>query len=125
MRPSEIYSSIVEIVCEEREITVEELHSKYHPHHYVEARVLAVQYLRRVGLSRDDIAKEILKHKGITNPSQDEIKQKAKNVDKLFCSYSTYCLNSDAFCGYSQTIKERCTEKYPELFSRGSKSKYF
>lgn len=121
MKRSEIFNILVDRVCEECEVNRSDVLGPSRVQSVVAARVIAVQYLRRIGLSNDDIAEMVLRCKGNISPNQEEIKQKAKNIDKLFCSYSNYCLNSYAFCIMSKTIKEFCHEQYQGMYCEGMK----
>lgn len=90
----------------------------------VDARVLLVQYLRRIGLSNDDIASIVLRKMNPDPdyyPTPEETKRKAKGVDKMFASYSERCLQSYAFCLMSRDIKAFCREAYQEFYLFGMK----
>lgn len=125
MKPSEIFDILANKVSEVCEVRKEDIINCSKVQSVVNARVLLVQYLRRVGLSNDDIAKIVLvminKDKVDYYPSDEEIKRKAKGVDKMFSSYSQHCLESYAFCLMSKEIKEFCHNTYKELYIYGMK----
>lgn len=125
MKPSEIFNILADKVSEVCEVRKEEIINGSKVQSVVNARVLLVQYLRRVGLSNDDIARIVLtilnKDKDGYYPSDDDVKRKAKGVDKMFSCYSQHCLESYAFCLMSKEIKEFCHETYKDLYIYGMK----
>lgn len=89
----------------------------------VDARMLLVQYLRRIGLSNEDIALVFIrsmKGQGYY-PDAEEWKRKSKGIDKMFNGYSARCLQSYAFCILSKELKEFCHEKYKDMYVVGMK----
>lgn len=115
MKKSEMFDLMIDEVCQVCEVRKEDVISGRKLQAVVEARVLAVQYLRRIGFSNDDIATIILRKKmsdPYYYPEIEEIKSKAKGIEKMFSSYSEHCLQSKAFCILSQDIKEFCTKQF-------------
>lgn len=115
MKKSEMFDLMMDEVCQVCEVRKEDVISGRKLQAVVEARVLAVQYLRRIGFSNDDIATIILRKKmsdPYYYPEIEEIKSKAKGIEKMFSSYSEHCLQSKAFCILSQDIKEFCTKQF-------------
>lgn len=85
----------------------------------VDARMLVVQYLRRIGLSNDDIALLVLRELSGDHdlcPALSDLKRKAKAIDKIFKNYSDRCLQSYAFCLMSRDIKDFCRTTYQEYY---------
>lgn len=118
MRKSEIMETLVSKVCEVCEISSESFFGSTKMQMVVDARILASQYLRRIGFSNDEISLMFERHrkKDLSYiPSTVELKKKAKNVQRLFDSYSQRCMESYAFCIMSNDIKQFCREKYSEL----------
>ena len=110
-----MFDLMMDEVCQVCEVRKEDVISGRKLQAVVEARVLAVQYLRRIGFSNDDIATIILRKKmsdPYYYPEIEEIKSKAKGIEKMFSSYSEHCLQSKAFCILSQDIKEFCTKQF-------------
>lgn len=116
MKKSEIFAILLDKVAEVCEVKPERIISGVKLQAVVDARVLVIQYLRRIGLSSDDIALVALKSQGIEPTDIKEIKRKAKNVDKLFNMYSSRCLQSYDFCLMSKEISQWCREQYQTLY---------
>ncbi|MCQ2147321.1 MAG: hypothetical protein MJZ16_07380 [Bacteroidales bacterium] len=119
MKKSEMFSIVLGKVAEVCEVREESIINGSKMQAVVDARILAVQYLRRIGLTNDDIALIIYRiSSGDMNacPTMSDLKKKARNIDRLFCSYSQRCLESYAFCLMSKEIKEFCHEKYSEHY---------
>lgn len=124
MKPSEMFSILADKVCEVCEVRKEDIINGSKNQSVVNARVLLVQYLRRVGLSSDEIAKIVLVQKSTQEgyyPTDEEIRKKAKGVDKMFSCYSQHCLESYAFCLMSKEIKEFCHDAYRDMYRYGMK----
>lgn len=120
MKKSEIFSIILSKVAEVCEVREDSIINGSKLQAVVDARVLTVQYLRRIGLSNDDIALIVFRMAAGDMelcPPMSELKKKARNVDRLFCAYSQRCLESYAFCLMSKEIKEFCHEKYSEYYA--------
>ena len=117
MKKSEIFDIVIAKVSEVCEVSADSIVNNSKTQSVVEARVLLVQYLRRIGLSNDNIA-EILMRKRAGDPtldiSYDELKKKAKAIDCIFNSYSSRCLQSYSFCLMSQELAAFCRDKYGE-----------
>lgn len=124
MKKSEIFDELVEKICEICEVRKEVLLSGRKLQSVVDARILCVQYLRRIGFSSDDIAIIFIRKQvcdmGYCPPIR-ELKSKAKNIDRLFALYSDRCLQSYLFCLISVEIRDYCREKYAELYLAGMK----
>ena len=119
MKKSEIFDILVNKVCDVCEVRVDTLINGSRLQAVVDARVLAVQYLRRIGLTNDDIALIVMrKIKGDMTwcPPMHDVKQKSKGVQKMFDSYSRRCLESYAFCIMSSEIKDFCRELYKDMY---------
>lgn len=121
MKRSEIFNVLVDKVCEICEVDKEDLLGKARVQPVVDARVLAFQYLRRIGFSNDDIAEMLLRHSMEQKPTQEQIKKKAKGVDKTFSSYSNRCLQSYSFCLMSKDVRDYCRETYKDMYVYGMK----
>ena len=124
MRPSEIFNTLLDKVSEVCEIKRESILNGSRIQAVVDARVLLVQYLRRIGLNDDDIALQFMRAKAGDNklcPPIDEVKKKAKSIAKTFSLYSERCLQSYAFCLESIEIKAFCRDTYKGLYGYGMK----
>lgn len=104
MNKLELFSTIIDEVCCECLVNRADVINNVKLQSVVDARVLCVQYMRRIGLSNDDIAQLALHEQYNEAPTAEQIKQKARSIDKMFKSYSDRCLQSDAFCIFSQDI---------------------
>ena len=81
MKKSEIFDILVNKVCDVCEVRIDTLIKGSKLQSVVDARVLSVQYLRRIGLTNDDIALIVMrKIKGDMTwcPPIQEVKAKAK-----------------------------------------------
>ena len=119
MKKSEIFDILINKVCDVCEVRVDTLIHGSKLQSVVDARVLSVQYLRRIGLTNDDIALIVMrKIKGDMSwcPPIQEVKAKAKGVQRMFDSYSQRCLDSYAFCIMSSEIKDFCREQYQDMY---------
>lgn len=125
MRKSEIFHTLLDEVSKVCEVRKDCIIQGSKLQAVVDARTLAVQYLRRIGLSSDDIALLVLREKAGDPelcPSLPDLKKKANGINKTFNSYSSRCLESYAFCLMSQDIKDFCRRKYEELYLSGMKA---
>lgn len=98
MKKSEIFDAIQRKVVEICEIDFDEFTGGVKGHDVVDARIICVQYLWRVGFSNEEIALFVLsRNRGITGltTSSPEVKSKAKHINKLLNSYNQRC--KDAF----------------------------
>lgn len=119
-----MFDILMNKVCETCEVHSDLLINGSKLQAIVDARLLLVQYLRRVGLSSDDIALIVLRKRaddiGLMPPLSD-IKMKAKNIDRLFSMYSDRCMQSYAFCLMSTEIRDFCVETYKGVYMVGMK----
>lgn len=125
MKKSEIFDTLLDKVCEVCEVRKDCVINGSKLQAVVDARILAVQYLRRIGLSSDDIALVVMREAAadmLLCPPLGELKKKAKSIDKLFNTYSSRCLSSYAFCLMSKEISEFCRSKYEEHYLSWMKS---
>lgn len=117
MKKSEIFDAILDKVCEVCDIEKELVLDGSRFQTVVEARCLAVQYMRRAGLSNDEIALIVLKWEmkdSRYKPSVPDLKKKAKAIDTMFKSYSDRCIQSYAFRLMSKEISDWCLMRYKE-----------
>lgn len=123
MRKTEMFEILLAKVCELCDVRSSDVLNYCKIQSVVDARLLLVQYLRRIGLSNDDIALIFIRAaKGKDYyPGIDEWKRKAKGIDKMFNSYSSRCLQSYAFCIISKDIKEFCHNQYRDMYVVGMK----
>ena len=124
MKKSEMYNLVVDKVCEICEVRRDTVINGRKMQAVVDARILIVQYLKRIGLSSDDIALLILRElagDSFLCPPLSELKKKAKAVDKIFNFYSSRCLESYSFCLMSVDVKEWCRNRYKEYYIYGMK----
>ena len=123
MKKSEVFDEMLEKVCEVCEVTAEHILNDSRIPAVVDARILLVQYLERAGLSNDDVALIVLKktNGGDYRPTLNEIRNKAKSVNKMFNSYSRRCLQSYIFCLMSKELKEYFRARYEEESADGMK----
>lgn len=83
-----------------------------------DARLLAVQYLRRLGMSNDDIALLVLREQAgdpAYMPLITDIRKKARSVARMFNSYSERCLQSHVFCLASREVQDYCRAHYKDI----------
>ena len=119
MKKSEIFDRLLAKVCDVCEVRLDTIINGFKLQAVVDARVLSVQYLRRIGLTNDDIALIVMrKIKGDMTwcPPIQEVKKKSKGIQKMFDSYSRRCLESYAFCIMSSEIKDFCREQYKDMY---------
>lgn len=124
MKKSEMFDIFVDKVCEVCEVRKEALIKGSKIQAVVDARILAVQYLRRIGLTSDDLAL-ILARKQAGDmghcPPLRKIKSKAKNIDRLFSMYFSRLNESYAFNLMSIELRDFCHESYAEYYLTGMK----
>lgn len=120
MKKSEIFDVLLSKVAEKCEVDEEDIVRGCKLQSVVDARVLLVQYLRRIGLSNDDIAAIFLRRNGADTTTLS-VKKKAKSIDKMFASYSQRCLDSYAFCLISEDIRDYCRDTYEGVYVYGMK----
>lgn len=83
-----------------------------------DARLLAVQYLRRLGMSNDDIALLVLREQAGDPkymPLITDIRKKARSIARMFNSYSERCLQSHVFCLASREVQDYCRAHYKDI----------
>lgn len=117
MRKSEIYDYVVNDVCEICEVSRDSLLSESRLQPLVDARILVVQYLRRLGFGFDEITLNIIRERVDTpdyKPPIIEIRKKSKNLRRQFCCYTLRCLDSKMFQRLSRELKQRLLAKYPD-----------
>lgn len=115
MKKSEVYSDVVDIVCGICEIRRSTLISGSRMQAVVDARILCVQYLRRVGMNFEEIALYMMReHDNDSSecPPLSELRKKSKGLRKMFCNYSLRCLDSRMFQILSVEIQRAIKEKY-------------
>lgn len=125
MKKIELFDTVLNRVCEVCMVRPQDVIEGRKFEAVVDARLLAVQYLRRIGLSNDDIALIILKKKHDDMgyyPSDSEWKSKSKAIAKMFNSYSERCMQSYSFCLISKGVKDFCTDLYSERYVHGMKN---
>lgn len=105
MKKSEIYSEIIDKVCDICEVRRESMINGVRFESVVDARVLAIQAMRRVGLTNEDIALYFHREKQGDNLavlSRTELKSKARGIQKSYVSYTQRCdTRGIAFCQLS------------------------
>lgn len=115
MKKSEIFNILLDKVCEVCEVTRSNVIRGSKIQAVVDARILAIQFLRRAGLTNDDIALIVFREQAgdpAYSPDLSVLKKKAKGIDKSFRAYLDRCLQSYAFCLMSVEIKTFCAEMY-------------
>lgn len=118
MKKSELFDGILAKVCEVCEVDANAVLKGSKAQYVVDARCLAIQYMRRAGLSNDEIALIVLRKNHETEPDNNTVKKKAKAIDSLFKSYTERCLQSKVFCILSKDINEWCIATYKELIAK-------
>lgn len=121
MKNSEIFDTILEEVCQEFEVSVDTALNDFKLSAAVDARSMAVHYMKSTGLSNDDIALVVLRkqaHDMSLVPTQEQIKNKAKSVSKMGQRYYTRKkqANSHAYELHEKEIRTFCYKKYGELW---------
>lgn len=111
MKKSEIFDVVLAMVCEECEVSATDVVEGVKDQTVVDARLLLVQYTRRIGLSNNEIARIVLQRRG-EEINQEAVRRKAKCVDKMFKNYSDRCLQCRAFVLMSREINRLCTEVF-------------
>lgn len=110
-----MFNTILAQVCELCEVDEETLMSGCKQQSYVDARMLCVQYVRRLGMTSDEIATIVIrKLKGdmTYKPTPEEIRSKSRGIEKMFNTYPTRCLQSRAFVLMSTAMKKFCDERF-------------
>lgn len=113
MKKSELFDTLMNKVCEVCEVRSTDIISGCRSQNVVDARMLLVQYLRKGGLSNDDIARIFIrKVTGDATPPVDAVKRKAKNIDRLYNEYVYRSGESRIFSLMSDDINLFCREFY-------------
>ena len=113
MKKSEVFDAIQRKVVEICEIDFNEFTSGVKGHDVVDARIITVQYLWRVGFSNEGIALFVLtRNRGMTGltTSSPEVKSKAKHINKLLNSYNQRCKDAFTFRRLSTQMSEFVAE---------------
>lgn len=122
MKKSELFDQILAKTCEICEVRVDDVLNGSKLQAVVDARYLAVQYMRRVGLSNNDISL-ILFRKDCDDPmacpSMTDLRQRAKSVQRMFDSYGQRCFDSKAFRLMSIDLHKWCNEQFETLEAEG------
>lgn len=108
MKKSELYNIILDEVCEVCEVRRTTVVSSSKMQAVVDARILAVQYLRRAGMSFEEIALYVMREASgdaAYCPAVKDLRSKAKGIRKLFGSYTFRCYDSMMFQMLSRTIQ--------------------
>lgn len=124
MKRSEIFDILIAKVCEVCEVNEKCLIEGSRLQTVVDARILAVQYLHRIGFSHDDIALIVLRklaHDVNLCPPLSEVKKKAKSIDKMYEAYPDKLKQSFVFGILSKDIRDYCREFYKEMYVEGMK----
>lgn len=111
MKKSEIFDVVLAMVCEECEVSATDVVDGVKDQTVVDARLLLVQYTRRIGLSNNEIARIVLARRG-ADITAEEVRKKAKGIDKMFKNYSDRCLQCKAFVLMSREINKLCGEVF-------------
>lgn len=118
MNKSEIFDAVVDKVCELCEVNKDDVMGGVKERDVVDARLLAVQYLRRIGFSNDEVALLALKRctgDATLRTVDKAVKTKAKSVDKMFRAYSDRCLQSKMFCIISTELAKFLRDEFARL----------
>lgn len=118
MKKSEIFNIIIDKVCEVCEVRRESMMSSSKVQAIVDARILGVQYLRRTGMSFEEIALYVLREAaGDADlcPPINEVRRKAKGMRRLFGSYTFRCYESKMFQMLSRTILNDLKDLYEDV----------
>lgn len=110
-----MFNTILVQVCDLCEVDAEGVLNGCKQQSYVDARMLCVQYLRRLGMTSDEIATiviRMLRNDMNYRPAPDEVRGKSRGVEKMFNSYSNRCLQSRAFVLMSTALKKFCDERF-------------
>lgn len=126
MKKSEIFNLLMDKICDVCEVRKESIIGGAKYQTVVDAKVLLVQYLRRLGLTNDEIALIMLRMKEDDMnyfPSVEEVKRKAKGIDNLFKIYSERCIQSRAFGLMSIEIRDFCAQTFDDMYYIGMNQK--
>ena len=115
MKKSEIFDIIVNKVCEVCEVRKDAILNNLKMQAVVDARMLAVQYLIREGISADDIALIMFREQAgdmTFCPDKQLLRTRARGFNKQFNVYSRRCMESRAFRIMSADIAKFCREQF-------------
>lgn len=120
MKKSEQFDLLIDAVCRECEVSRESLINDSKLQAVVEARTLAVHYLKRIGLTNDTIALIVLRKQAgdmSLMPTLHQIKMKAKSVAQMDEGYyerkrAPYPQSYELM---EKEIKAFCHTKYKEV----------
>ena len=118
MKKSEIFNIIIDKVCEVCEVRRESMMSSSKVQAIVDARILGVQYLRRTGMSFEEIALYVMRESSGNMelcPPMEEVRRKAKGMRRLFGSYTFRCYESKMFQMLSKTILSDLKDLYEDV----------
>ena len=110
---SEIYNTIMDKVCEICEIRRSSVTGGSRIQAVVDARILCVQYLRRAGMSFEEIALYMARDNSgdsLLCPPISELRKKSKGYRKMFCNYTLRCLDSKIFRILSTNINSELSD---------------
>lgn len=110
MKKSELFDILMNKVCEVCEVRYLDIVQGRRMQSVVDARMLLVQYLRRGGLSNDDIALIFICKVAQDCPSIDAVKRKAKNIDRLYLGYRMRIKESRIFALMSDELDKFCLD---------------
>lgn len=117
----EIFNLVIDKACEITNVRRDVLISGKKQHHVVETRVLASEYLWRIGFSSDEIAFFVLTERNGVYPDIDRVKSTAKGIDKGICTYDDRRKDSYKFGLSAAQLSEFCRQKYGEMYIHGMK----
>lgn len=109
MKKSEYFNIIMDAVCEECEIRRDSVIKGTRLQSVVDARILCIQAMRRVGLTNEDIALCVHRERtGDTDACLDvsELKSRARGLQKSFVAYTERCDESHGrvFIGHAIVV---------------------
>lgn len=105
MKKSEYFNIIVDAVCDECEVQRDSVIKGTRLQSVVDARILCIQAMRRVGMTNEDIA--LCVHRERTGDKTacldlHELKSRARGMQKSFVAYTERCSqNSEVFRGHA------------------------
>lgn len=124
MKKSEMFDLLADKVSEVCQVKLDYIINGCKTQSVVDARMLLIQYLKRAGLSSDDIALIFLrKNQGddMYCPPIEILKNKAKGIDKIFNQYTNRCSQSYMFNLMSIEIRTYFRKTYTDFYQAGMK----
>lgn len=116
MKKSKYFDAIIDAVCKECEVQREMLISSNRLQSLVDARILAVQAMRRVGMTNEDIALCFHRERtGDMNSWLDvsDLKSRARGIQKSFVAYTQRCdEDRKVFIGHARVIMWYIHQKF-------------